>query len=135
MSYMICVVICFLMSPRPPRSTRTDTRFPVTTLVRSRRQSVAQRGNFGGQLDAVALGPFRHDEDIEVGGTRRIAEQIVALPRLARSEEHTSELQSLLRTSYAVFCFKKRHSRTTHANYQSASITLLHTTHSHTPAQ
>src|SRR3546814_8719954 len=74
------------MIRRPPRSTRTDTRFPYTTLFRSRFQSVA--ADFPMQLAGDA----------------------VTIPANAgqRSEEHTSELQSLMRTSYAVFCLKKK---------------------------
>src|SRR6056297_3714157 len=69
----------FLMIRRPPRSTRTDTLFPYTTLFRS-----------------------RPDEDL---GHGRAAPRH---PRRPRSEEHTSELQSLRRISYAVFCLKKK---------------------------
>src|SRR3546814_8629230 len=76
----------FLMIRRPPRSTRTDTLFPYTTLFRSRLVDVVRQG----------LQPRQHDEDDE----RR------QLPH--RSEEHTSELQSLMRISYAVFCLKKK---------------------------
>src|SRR3546814_2036478 len=77
------------MIRRPPRSTRTDTLFPYTTLFRS----VAARAD--AQLERQ-ISPPRQDVD----------------PRLshsdARSEEHTSELQSLMRISYAVFCLKKK---------------------------
>src|SRR3546814_15332575 len=83
--------VFFLMIRRPPRSTRTDTLFPYTTLFRSPRclcSREAQRSRF-----AVAeLGRLR---------SRHSAE------RRRRSEEHTSELQSLMRISYAVFCLKK----------------------------
>src|SRR3546814_1270474 len=80
------------MIRRPPRSTRTDTLFPYTTLFRSQRdldrgpRALAQRRG-GGEVD-VALARFR-------------------------SEEHTSELQSLMRISYAVFCLKKKKTPTT----------------------
>src|SRR3546814_8934517 len=72
------------MIRRPPRSTRTDTLFPYTTLFRSRRV-VAEAG-----VVEVAA----HDYD--------------ASGKPVRSEEHTSELQSLMRISYAVFCLKKK---------------------------
>src|SRR3546814_17951123 len=74
----------FLMIRRPPRSTRTDTLFPYTTLFRSRRAHL-------GADDEGAWG-------------------LVAamMTRWSRSEEHTSELQSLMRISYAVFCLKKK---------------------------
>src|SRR3546814_14321726 len=76
----------FLMIRRPPRSTRTDTLFPYTTLFRS---------GDPGRLRAVILARKRRDLDHIV---------IIAW----RSEEHTSELQSLMRISYAVFCLKKK---------------------------
>src|SRR3546814_17845108 len=79
----------FLMIRRPPRSTRTDTLFPYTTLFRS-----------GGRL--VPSG--RHDRARQ---DLRALRQRGARPR-GRSEEHTSELQSLMRISYAVFCLKKK---------------------------
>src|SRR3546814_1549359 len=80
------------MIRRPPRSTRTDTLFPYTTLFRSARRHHRRRGGGGLRQDGKA-----------------------ARPRLSRgpgggerSEEHTSELQSLMRISYAVFCLKKK---------------------------
>src|SRR3546814_13974669 len=79
--------IFFLMIRRPPRSTRTDTLFPYTTLFRSTTDHVrlsAERDNSTGI-------PYRVDP---------------------RSEEHTSELQSLMRISYAVFCLKKKNNNT-----------------------
>src|SRR3546814_9094322 len=89
----------FLMIRRPPRSTRTDTLFPYTTLFRSlvgRANTVLQIENHrirsaGRRL----LKPFRP--------ITRYKEE-----RAQRSEEHTSELQSLMRISYAVFCLKKK---------------------------
>src|SRR3546814_2917621 len=94
------------MIRRPPRSTRTDTLFPYTTLFRSLAA--------GNHLDGVPQGGFgRHQECLRrrqlahgVGGHR-------AHP-LRRSEEHTSELQSLMRISYAVFCLKKKKKTKTH---------------------
>src|SRR3546814_6723214 len=84
-----------LMIRRPPRSTRTDTLFPYTTLFRS----VAD-GHFDA-LQAVALRPRRR-----LGADDGLARFFF------RSEEHTSELQSLMRISYAVFCLKqKKYSR------------------------
>src|SRR3546814_2297168 len=77
------------MIRRPPRSTRTDTLFPYTTLFRS--------------SEAIQSG-YRHS-----GLPRRFAPRNDDLERRAlRSEEHTSELQSLMRISYAVFCLKKK---------------------------
>src|SRR3546814_2872967 len=93
----------FLMIRRPPRSTRTDTLFPYTTLFRSRggrarSASVSDRPRSSGR-------PFGANADM--AQTRRMG--VESSPRRAmRSEEHTSELQSLMRNSYAVFCLKKK---------------------------
>src|SRR3546814_6906279 len=84
------------MIRRPPRSTRTDTLFPYTTLFRSLRQ--ARRDRQGG---AARMPERAHDQ---VSGCR-LAEHD---DECGRSEEHTSELQSLMRISYAVFCLKKK---------------------------
>src|SRR3546814_6034853 len=89
----------FLMIRRPPRSTRTDTRFPYTTLFRSRSRWTAYRRG-------------RHSADRDPGcqgcRDRPRMERPAPVPVLWRSEEHTSELQSLMRISYAVFCLKKK---------------------------
>src|SRR3546814_6980367 len=101
------------MIRRPPRSTRTDTRFPYTTLCRSARakawnaahaegSSTANAGN-----DAIAAG----------AGADTAAGDALAT---GRSEEHTSELQSLMRISYAVFCLKKN------TEHNSTTYTLPH---------
>src|SRR3546814_1192637 len=110
------------MIRRPPRSTRSDTLFPYTTLFRSASLAISRpcveaiglmderyflyfeeidwamqaRGRFstGFAADAVVY----HKEGGSIGSSRE----------LARSEEHTSELQSLMRNSYAVFCLKKK---------------------------
>src|SRR3546814_20028199 len=91
-----CVVVFFfLMIRRPPRSTRTDTLFPYTTLFRSvqlRRGRRAVRVADDGATD-------RTEADI----SGHVHAELVP-----RSEEHTSELQSLMRISYAVFCLKKK---------------------------
>src|SRR3546814_2068428 len=88
------------MIRRPPRSTRTDTLFPYTTLFRSR--TVVHSGQRP-PAPAAALGetagmasPF-----LNFAGSRLSQAEL-------RSEEHTSELQSLMRISYAVFCLKKK---------------------------
>src|SRR3546814_2001223 len=84
------------MIRRPPRSTRTDTLFPYTTLFRS--------------IDAVDVGRDR-PVAVEVGRGDLLenrAENAVEIIIALRSEEHTSELQSLMRISYAVFCLKKK---------------------------
>src|SRR3546814_5393999 len=98
------------MIRRPPRSTRTDTLFPYTTLFRSRGRIPARMAASvrlpQGQLVA---GPARRGR--RLGAARRQAHRRpAATPNRdqARSEEHTSELQSLMRISYAVFCLKKK---------------------------
>src|SRR3546814_13674700 len=94
---LLFVFFFFLMIRRPPRSTRTDTLFPYTTLFRSRRaalrcdRAIARRTGNSAPTPCSPTGrahaPFR---------------------AAARSEEHTSELQSLMRISYAVFCLKQK---------------------------
>src|SRR3546814_1621002 len=97
------------MIRRPPRSTRTDTLFPYTTLFRSAisavtRISEAETG--GAELVRLpASAPKRRSRQPEPRPRRRHAETILSS---YRSEEHTSELQSLMRISYAVFCLKKK---------------------------
>src|SRR3546814_3596261 len=89
------------MIRRPPRSTRTDTLFPYTTLFRSillRRQHRTQRPPR--ELAMADLTASRRTETTDFAD--RIGREVI------RSEEHTSELQSLMRISYAVFCLKKK---------------------------
>src|SRR3546814_8894871 len=83
------------MIRRPPRSTRTDTLFPYTTLFRSF------------QIGAERAWPCPPTLPGECGGFWVTARSGRAFPPM-RSEEHTSELQSLMRISYAVFCLKKK---------------------------
>src|SRR3546814_8084052 len=85
------------MIRRPPRSTRTDTLFPYTTLFRS-----ACRNGISKDVNA-APGPSRRGFDFAQPLLRTNGKGVTA-----RSEEHTSELQSLMRISYAVFCLKKK---------------------------
>src|SRR3546814_10386965 len=87
------------MIRRPPRSTRTDTLLPYTTLCRSRvRPTGLQQHRQTGFLG-------KRGEPFEIGRRQRF--QMTKHQRHRRSEEHTSELQSLMRSSYAVFCLKK----------------------------
>src|SRR3546814_4901904 len=97
----------FLMIRRPPRSTRTDTLFPYTTLFRSvgRDLRLAPVGERYGEQILVA---HEADPPPVVGDVE------VDFRGLARSEEHTSELQSLMRISYAVFCLKKKNDIDSH---------------------
>src|SRR3546814_10649050 len=98
----------------PPRSTRTDTLFPYTTLFRSDSNVVVIEGDL--EKGCPDQGPF---DVILIGGTVAaippaitdlLADggRLVTVVRDERSEEHTSELQSLMRISYAVFCLKKK---------------------------
>src|SRR3546814_19898410 len=98
MVILVVILFFFLMIRRPPRSTRTDTLFPYTTLFRSQRSADQGRGLNVRHLPVLG-------QEVDHGrGLRDIVED-----RLAhRSEEHTSELQSLMRISYAVFCLKKK---------------------------
>src|SRR3546814_7058631 len=102
------------MITRPPRSTRTDTRFPYTTLFRSHVGCHAFRPVvLPDQVPSVALGGAVHADhrkaDPHVSGlVRRHQLGRCDHRRNPRSEEHTSELQSLMRISYAVFCLKKK---------------------------
>src|SRR3546814_6500584 len=94
------------MIRRPPRSTRTDTLFPYTTLFRSYEALVVE-AHHG---DAA---PFCRSHQSGGRGSKAVAAHNGAKrlhhgPDIPRSEEHTSELQSLMRISYAVFCLKKK---------------------------
>src|SRR3546814_1050569 len=92
------------MIRRPPRSTRTDTLFPYTTLFRSSRRAVPLRWRSRARRGSCA-------DRCRCRGTRRAA-RCGRRARARRSEEHTSELQSLMRISYAVFCLKKKKKKT-----------------------
>src|SRR3546814_6742269 len=87
------------MIRRPPRSTRTDTLFPYTTLFRSAFQTGARTG--AGTIDPASCAPL-------LIGAMNAAQPGQEDEAALRSEEHTSELQSLMRISYAVFCLKKK---------------------------
>src|SRR3546814_14944596 len=101
----------FLMIRRPPRSTRTDTLFPYTTLFRSelhaRKRDAKAQVHAGSESQAL---PQIFSFGVEV--TRTFKDRLIVVARRKqdqqRSEEHTSELQSLMRISYAVFCLKKQ---------------------------
>src|SRR3546814_5442694 len=125
----------FLMIRRPPRSTRTDTLFPYPTLFRSRRRTDDGDRDEGGSGHANAVSALY---------TAQMSESPVVLlsghaPN--RSEEHTSELQSLMRISYAVFCLKKKKKTTIHLLKHVHTIEFIytrphltkdiHTTHRH----
>src|SRR3546814_1862000 len=92
------------MIRRPPRSTRTDTLFPYTTLFRSGKAAAVAKVRL--RLDGVARAA--HPATGDRHGGRLAGALWRPDERAGRSEEHTSELQSLMRISYAVFCLKKK---------------------------
>src|SRR3546814_1626675 len=129
---MLFLSFFFLMIRRPPRSTRTDTRFPYTTLFRSVADARSARRaddalpwrlrrlrplaahsrpppRAGTHPGALQLRPTAADDPARLPGVRRLPRRLDP-----RSEEHTSELQSLMRNSYAVFCLKKTKNNKTH---------------------
>src|SRR3546814_4523597 len=116
------------MIRRPPRSTRTDTLFPYTTLFRSLSASV---GYYGGPWAELADRAPRCPALLHFGARDAMIPVSLAVDMKAkhpaitchvydadhgRSEEHTSELQSLMRISYAVFCLKKKKKKTTNSH-------------------
>src|SRR3546814_7938265 len=120
------------MTRRPPRSTRTVTLLPYTTLFRSSVFiDVVSRcidghgagGGAGGDVDYRAVAQGHSDRSASGVGQGRGEGDLTAFgDRIGRSEEHTSELQSLMRISYAVFCLKKK----------KTYIKLINTLESHT---
>src|SRR3546814_18220827 len=111
-SIFCCCCLFFLMIRRPPRSTRTDTLVPYTTLFRSRPAPDAgslprpgahcqEAEKVGEKLNGLTVSVIR-----SAGDTGQLYGSVSA--RDIRSEEHTSELQSLMRLSYAVSCLKKK---------------------------
>src|SRR3546814_9530023 len=114
----------FLMIRRPPKSTRTDTLFPYTTLFRSK--ILSRNPRFDSNLpfadgssrsmvvrSSIRLCPMSVSRSIaRIGRSRKRLLWLAASS--IRSEEHTSELQSLMRISYAVFCLKKKNKTRIH---------------------
>src|SRR3546814_6297052 len=108
------------MIRRPPRSTRTDTLFPYTPLFRSLTATEGRqlpKGFLGASRAAVDRLARGIDRSADLGAQRRHGNR-------DRSEEHTSELQSLMRISYAVFCLKKKkkHTDSNRKKYKHNSI-------------
>src|SRR3546814_1646190 len=124
--FVSLIFFFFLMIRRPPRSTRTDTLFPYTTLFRS------------GPCHSPYFQAVRATRlsSLFVSGAAALWNRSTTLassPRTRRSEEHTSELQSLMRISYAVFCLKKKKSDCTNTEHLILTITLIYETrHNHT---
>src|SRR3546814_8118134 len=104
----------FLMIRRPPRSTRTDTLFPYTTLFRSLPGREIAHELLGNVCEARCEATMLTQETAYAGPPSLLPEHVhqhrkgAAEQPTHRSEEHTSELQSLMRISYAVFCLKKK---------------------------
>src|SRR3546814_6885109 len=94
-------MLCFVMIRRPPRSTRTDTLFPYTTHFRSAGEHACEIEH-AHALQRARPGFLLHVHYPRYKKSGR------AIFRGTRSEEHTSELQSLMRISYAVFCLNKK---------------------------
>src|SRR3546814_19201992 len=107
-SLIIKFPVFFLMMRRPPRSTRTDTLFPYTTLFRSHHTYDVGQVERGVEEDQPPIGVDPAQPDIEQEHREHDGH---------RSEEHTSELQSLMSISYAVFCLKKKKIKTENTTY------------------
>src|SRR3546814_3317622 len=118
-----CILFFFLMIRRPPRSTRTDTLFPYTTLFRSGVYSAVlhylKAAQAAGTLDGKVVAEkmrempvndfFAKNGKVRADGRMEHDMYLIQVKTPSeRSEEHTSELQSLMRISYAVFCLKKK---------------------------
>src|SRR3546814_17586440 len=124
--YALCFVIfCCLMRRRPPRSTRTDTLFPYTTRFRS---DLVRETGFRLQVNTTVTAGTVHelpailrlaiDHDASLWSVFFLVPTgrgSALEPLTARSEEHTSELQSLMRISYAVFCLKTKNKKNQHS--------------------
>src|SRR3546814_8576905 len=109
------------MIRRPPRSTRSDTLFPYTTLFRSHSKDVRWTA---GITHEARRGRWRASSLRNTGGGGHIPVGRGNARGLGqdRSEEHTSELQSLMRISYAVFCLKKKKKKLTYQNHHTQKI-------------
>src|SRR3546814_2120739 len=121
---LYCYDLFFLMIRRPPRSTRTDTLFPYTTLFRSLRfQHLIAMTKAVYFVHGLSASLTRQNPTLTTATmacrtastTNTVAH--VCRPLSSRSEEHTSELQSLMRISYAVFCLKKKNNRDQYQTY------------------
>src|SRR3546814_4375878 len=98
------------MIRRPPRSTRTDTLFPYTTLFRSGTSLAGGVGTVPGAILGAVIMQSLDNGMVLIGVSSSMRNIVIGLVLIAavRSEEHTSELQSLMRISSAVFCLKKK---------------------------
>src|SRR3546814_10158136 len=121
-------IMFFLMIRRPPRSTRTDTLFPYTTLFRSEQPDQTSVLDVGNNV------LFKEEADAEARQYRRARDRkFVERHGTTRSEEHTSELHSLMRISYAVFCLKtKTETYNTNDIYTTNTNNTLYISNNHT---
>src|SRR3546814_5906055 len=123
------------MIRRPPRSTRTDTLFPYTTLFRSE-YDLDEAAETTAAFTECQREPGRYDDDDgddlrdrTLDRFQHLLERLLpghARSRRLRSEEHTSELQSLMRNSYAVFCLKKKNINKITKDSNTNNITNTH---------
>src|SRR3546814_1833375 len=133
--WLFIILFFFLMIRRPPRSTRTDTLFPYTTLFRSARRGLHRPRRRGDHRRRVHRShphraplvrrpaPGGRGQGRRAGAAREPDPGQHHLPEPVRSEEHTSELQSLMRISYAVFCLKKKKHKKSTKNTNSTIAT------------
>src|SRR3546814_3432531 len=133
--FLILLVVLFVMRRRPPRPTLTDTLFPYTTRFRSRvRRSRAFRTASGCSTSATEGSSPQGCANVASMRVRRTRGASAPTAGPARSEEHTSELQSLMRISYAVFCLKKKTSESEYSDHtREHKSTLCHTVGCFTP--
>src|SRR3546814_2549533 len=123
------------MIRRPPRSTRTDTLFPYTTLFRSHRPSCRALGRGNGPAPGQRIFSRKACAGTAHRGRfdplyHRAGDPVYGILAVDRSEEHTSELQSLMRISYAVFCLKKKMQEQIDAfRYRTKQPYSIHITH------
>src|SRR3546814_9902277 len=116
---MLSYSFFFLMIRRPPRSTRTDTLFPYTTLFRSAVHHDTD--------DEIWIRIFKKASGKPTINAVEAIDVVLCWGWIDRSEEHTSELQSLMRISYAVFCLKKKkHKKITHITNRNLTLTQQH---------
>src|SRR3546814_2369834 len=130
----VLLLFFVLMIRRPPRSTRTDTLFPDTTLFRSvdvwpdRRRGRNYRWPFGLGATQNRFARLQFGQGgawLRTGRRPAIRQEGMVYRPACRSEEHTSELQSLMRISYAVFCMKEKTERQ-HSDQQNQHVTHIH---------
>src|SRR3546814_8996663 len=130
---VFCKYILFLKFRRPPRSTRTDTLYPNTALFRSRRERSPPASPATGGSAGPTPGRRSRRAGWRRGGGYRLRPARPA-PCPPRSEEHTSELQSLMRISYAVFCLKtKNHSTSQQHSTKYKSNNIISDQLNHSP--